>query len=159
MTEHRRARSRSEALAEELAVEAERARRDLGVASASIGIWERGEHLLRTLVNAGEHGSNEKARPVDEIYPVHTFPALVRLLERQTPYCFGIGDPIDVASASLAASLGRETQAAAPIMVRGEVWGSLWVATAPGERALAIADIPRVVRAANEIARALAALD
>ena len=67
MTEHLRARARSEALAEMLAAEAERARRDLGVASASIGIWERGENLLRTLFKAGELGPNEQARPVDEI--------------------------------------------------------------------------------------------
>ena len=64
-------------------------------------------------------------------------------------------DPVDVSSASLAASLGKETQAAAPIVVRGEVWGSLWVASLPGDRPLATADVPRIVRAANEIARVL----
>ena len=53
--------------------------------------------------------------------------------------------------------LGKETQAAAPIRVRGEVWGSLWVATLPGDRPLSQADLPRIVRAANEIARVLAA--
>ena len=75
-------------------------------------------------------GPSEEPRPDDEIYPVHTFPALVTLLERRTPYCFGPGDRVDVSSASLAARLGKETQGAAPIAWRGEVWGSLWVATA-----------------------------
>ena len=46
---------------------------------------------------------------------MHTFPALVTLLERRTPYCFGRGDRVDVSSASLAARLGKETQGAAPI--------------------------------------------
>ena len=60
-----------------------------------------------------------------------------------------------MSSASLAARLGKETQGAAPIAWRGEVWGSLWVSTAPGERPLTTADVPRIVRAANEIARVL----
>ena len=139
-----------------LAAEAERVRRSLGVASASVGVWEREAGLLRTLVNTGALASGERTRPAGETYPVHTFPALVSLLEGRRPYCFGLGDPVDISSASLAASLGKETQAAAPISVHGAVWGSLWVATLPGDRPLSQADLPRVVRAANEIARALA---
>ena len=140
---------------EVLAAAAERARRALGVDTASISVWERERGSLRTLVNTGLLAPAEEARPADEVYPVDSFPALVTLLERRTPYCFGLGDPVDVSSASLAASLGRETQAAAPIAWRGEVWGSLWVASVPGGRRLTAGDIPRVVRAANEIARLL----
>ena len=153
MEEHR-----GEATIETLAAEAERVRRSLAVASASISIWEREQGLLRTLVNAGTLAPGERERPADELYPVHTFPALVTLLERKTPYCFGFGDRVDVSSASLAASLGKETQAAAPITVRGEVWGSWWVATLPGDRPLAQADLPRIVRGAYEVARLLTAL-
>jgi hypothetical protein len=112
----------------------------------------------RTPVNAGTLSPADREPPADEVYPVHTFPALVTLLERRTPYCFGLGDRIDVSSASLAALLGKETQAAAPITVRGEVWGSLWVATLPGDRPLAQADLPRIVRGAHEVARLLTAL-
>lgn len=140
-----------------LETEAARIRRALGVASASISVWEREAGVLRTLVNTGALAPGEEARPAEETYPVHTFPALVTLLEGRRPFCFGPGDAVDVSSASLAASLGRETQAAAPITVRGEVWGSLWVSTAPGERPLTTADVPRVVRAANEVARVLTA--
>jgi hypothetical protein len=145
------------AVVDALEAEGERARVALGVTLASISVWERGEGILRTIVNVGELGGAE-TRPAHEIYPVHTFPALVTLLERRTPYCFGHGDRVDVASASLVASLGLDTQAAAPITIRGEVWGSLWVATAPVSRPLSAADVPRVVRAANEIARAVAPL-
>jgi hypothetical protein len=137
-----------------LEAEGERVRRALGVTLLSISVWERDAGILRTVINVGELGGGE-ARPAKEIYPVHTFPALVTLLELRTPYCFGHGDRVDVSSASLVASLGLETQAAAPITVRGEVWGSLWIATAPGTRPLTADDLPRVVRAANEIARAL----
>ena len=137
-----------------LEAEGERVCRALGVTLLSISVWERDAGILRTVINVGELGGGE-ARPAEEIYPVHSFPALVTLLERRTPYCFGHGDRVDVSSASLVASLGLETQAAAPISVRGEVWGSLWIATAPGTRPLTAADLPRVVRAANEIARAL----
>jgi hypothetical protein len=142
-----------------LAAEAERARHALGVASASVCVWERDLGILRALVNTGHLAPGEQARPADEAYPVHSFPALVSLLEGRTPYCFGLGDPIDISSASLAASFGKETQAAAPISIRGEVWGSLWVATLPGDRPLSRADLPGVVRAANGIARAVAAVD
>jgi hypothetical protein len=150
MAEHR-----SDALVDTLVAEAERARASLGISSASISVWEREQGRLRTLANAGTLSPSERERPTDQVYPVHTFPALVTLLERRTPYCFGLGDVVDVSSASLAASLGKETQAAAPIVVRGEVWGSLWVATIPGDRPLSTADLPRIVRAANEIARVL----
>ena len=153
--EDRCAQWRGDAAREDLAAAAERARLTLGVASASIGVWERGEGCLLTLVNAGVLGPGEEPRPDDEIYPVHTFPALVTLLERRTPYCFGPGDRVDVSSASLAARLGKESQGAAPIAWRDEVWGSLWVATVPGERPLTTADIPRIVRAAHAIARVL----
>ena len=152
------AEQRSDATIDTLAAEAERVRASLGVASASISVWERDQGLLRTLVNTGTLSPAERERPADEVYPVHTFPALVTLLERRTPYCFGLGDRVDVSSASLAASLGRETQAAAPISVRGEVWGSLWVATLPGDPPLSQADLPRIVRAAHEIARVVTGL-
>jgi hypothetical protein len=141
-----------------VAAEAERTLRTLPVACASISVWERERGLLRTLVNAGVLAPGEEERPRDETYPVHTFPALATLLERRTPYCFGLGDPTDVSSASLVASLGKETQAAAPITPGSEVWGALWVATLPGARPLTRDDLPRVVRAANEIARALTGL-
>ena len=55
----------------------------------------------------------------------------------------------------LVASLGKDTQAAAPIAWRSEVWGALWVATMPGGRPLTAGHIPRVVGAANDVARAL----
>ena len=153
--EDRIAQWRGDAAREAIAAAAERARRALGVASASISVWERERGCLHTLVNAGALGPGEEPRPDDEVYPVHTFPALVTLLERRTPYCFGPGDRIDVSSASLAARLGKDTQGAAPIAWRGEVWGSLWVATAPGERPLTTADVPRIVRAASAITRVL----
>ena len=146
---------RREATLEILAAAAERALRGLDVASASVSVWEREAGRLRTLVNVGLLGPGEQQRPADEVYPVDTFPSLVRLLEQRTPYCLGHGDPTDVSSASLVASLGKDTQASAPIAWRSEVWGALWVATMPGGRPLTADDIPRVVRAANEIARAL----
>jgi len=146
---------RSDAVLEVLLREAERVRLTLDVAIVSISVWEQDRGILRTLVNADVLGAGEEATPPDETYPVDSFPALARMLEQRAPYCLGPGDRVDVSSASLAASLGMDTQASAPIAVRGEVWGSLWVATAAGDRGLSNADIPRVVRAANEIARVI----
>jgi GAF domain-containing protein len=155
--EHRADTWQDEAVVGLLAEQAERARHALGVALASISVWERDAGLLRTIANAGALGPGTEARPAAEVYPVHSFPALATLLERRTPYCFGRGERVDVASASLVASLGMDTQAAAPIVLRGRVWGSLWVATAPDERPLSTRDLPGVVRAANQVARALSA--
>ena len=149
--------AQQEQMLDSLADGAERVRRTLGVATASVSVWERDAGLLRTVVNTGTLAPGEHERPTEETYPVHTFPALVSLLEGRTPYCFGLGDRVDVSSASLAARLGKETQAAAPISVHGEVWGSLWVATLPGDRPLERTDLPRIVRAANELARLVAA--
>src|SRR5215204_6294425 len=87
--EERIAQWRGDAAREALAAAAERTRLTLGVASLSIGVWERERGCLRTLVNVGALGPGEDPRPDDESYPVHTFPALVTLLERRTPYCFG----------------------------------------------------------------------
>ena len=101
---------RSDTLVDVLALEAERVRASLAVATASISVWEREHGLLRTLVNSGTRPPAERDLPTDEIYPVHTFPALLALLERRTPYCFGLGDRVDVSSASLAALLGKETR-------------------------------------------------
>ena len=39
------------------------------------------------------------------------------------------------------------------------MWGSLWAATVVGERELRTGDIPRVVRAANDVARVLSAIE
>ena len=68
MAEHR-----SDATIDTLAAEAERVRAALGVASASISVWERDQGLLRTLVNTGTLSPAERERPADEVYPVHTF--------------------------------------------------------------------------------------
>ena len=138
-----------------LVAAAERALHGLDVASASVSVWEREERRLRTLVNVGLLGRGEQHLPTEEVYPVDTFPSLVRLLERRTPYCLGHGDAADISSASLVASLGKDTQAAAPIAWRSEVWGALWVATMLGGRPLTAGHIPRVVGAANDVARAL----
>ena len=129
----------------------------LDVASASIGVWEREEGLLRTLVNAGALSASERARPVDEVYPIDAFPALAAVLRHSVPYCFGPGDVVDVSSASLAASLEKESQAGAPIRCGGKVWGELWVATRAGQRPLRAADLPDVTAAADEIGRMLEA--
>lgn len=121
----------------------------------AISVWEREQGLLRTLVNAVVLGPGEHARPAEEVYAIHSFPALAALLERRTPYCFGPGDRVDVSSASLAASLGKASQAAAPVAWHGDIWGELWAATVPGERTLTPGDLPRIVRAADEVARLL----
>jgi hypothetical protein len=159
MTGHAPDGWRTDAALDVLLKEAERARRALDVAVVSISVWERDRRLLRTLVNADVLGAGAEAKPPDEVYPVDSFPALARLLEQRIPYYFGHGDPVDVSSASLAASLGMDTQASAPITLRGEVWGSLWVATAAGDRGLSAGAIPRIVRAANGVARVLADLE
>jgi hypothetical protein len=68
-----------------LAAAAERALRGLDVASASVSVWERESAGCGRSSTSG-CSARRAAAPADEVYPVDTFPSLVRLLEQRTPY-------------------------------------------------------------------------
>jgi hypothetical protein len=134
---------------------AEAARRICRVDSASLSAWEPMERRLRTLVNAGRRSSHEERWPEDEVYPLESFPALAALIGHREPYLLTADAPGDVASAALAAALEKTSQAGAPVMLEGELWGELWVATCGSERILGEADREPIAATADFVAQGL----
>lgn len=138
-----------------LAAQAERVLHDLGDACVvAVSRWERGHGRMRTLLNVGDLGHSGDAFPEDEVYPLDAFPATDALLRFGRPYV----DPGDVSSQAVMAQMGLGSQAAVPVIVEGRVWGELWAATAEGGRALGVADVATLTRAAEVLGRTLAAL-
>jgi hypothetical protein len=122
---------------------AEQLRNQLGVDTLSVSRLGRSGRDLGTLVNAGVLGPGEVRQPADERYPLDAFPAAAALVAHRRPYLFGSDTPADPASATLEIQLQKTSQAAAPLIVRDEVWGELWVASTaeglplqPAEKAL-----------------------
>jgi GAF domain-containing protein len=135
-----------------LADRAERVRRTLRAACASVSCWEREQDRLRTLVNVGVLEPEEKPFPAEEVYPLDTFPATRALLYHGRPYV----DPPDVASTAVLAHLGLGSQAAVAVVVDGRVWGELWAATEAGGRTLEADDVLALTRGAEALGRLLA---
>jgi hypothetical protein len=141
---------------DELAALADGVARDLDLSTVAVSVWDRGAEELVTLVNVGVLGRGEVPRPGAERYPVASFPALATLLVKERPYRFGPGDVTDVSSASLAASLGKESQAAVPLYCGGRVWGELWAATVAGKHPpLEPAAVPALAAAAGRLSAAV----
>jgi hypothetical protein len=135
-----------------LADQAERARRTLDVTCAAVSRWEREHNRLRTLLNVGALDSEEEAFPVEEVYPLDTFPATHALLHYGRPYV----DPPDVASTAVLAHMRLGSQAAVAILLDGVVWGELWAATEAGGRTLDAQDLVALTRHAEAVGRLLA---
>jgi hypothetical protein len=132
--------------------EAERARIAVDADCASISRWERGADLMRTLVNVGALLPGDDRFPEEEIYPLHSFPAMSRLLRDGKPYL----NPDDVSSVAVAAHHRYGSHAAVPIVVDGERWGELWVSRRLGARMLTGGDLDRLHLVADRLGDALA---
>ena len=137
---------------------AERMRRELGVATLSVSRFDSGDAVLRTLVNAGHLGPGEERRPRHEVYPLARYPLVARLYAARRPYLSTPGAPGDAAAVACESALGKSSQAAAPLVVGGRVWGELWAASTSEQRPLTRADLPDVCAAAERFAAGLARL-
>jgi GAF domain-containing protein len=134
--------------------ESERVRIDLDADGAAVSWWDRDEDVLRTLVNVGALAAGDQRFPADEAYPLDSFPAMAALLRAGESYL----NPKDVSSLAVAASDHYDSQAGAPLIVDGEVWGELWIGRAVGRPALTGLDAHRLELAAVRLADGLAAL-
>ena len=132
---------------------AERALRGLDVASASVSVWEREERRLRTLVNVGLLGPASSSPGRRGLSRRHVPVARQAARARTRTASATATRPTSPRRASSRRSARTPRRRADRLAQRG--LGSLWVATMPGGRPLTAGDIPRVVRAANEVARAL----
>jgi len=106
---------------------AEEARRALGGAAGSISRWERDAGVLRTLVNVGDLGPGEVARPEDEVYPVTDWPRTIALVDQGRGYVVTRADPPSP-ERDLLDTNHRGSGVSSAIHVEGRVWGELYVA-------------------------------
>jgi GGDEF domain-containing protein len=143
-------------LADVLEGAARLALREGGVASCSISAFDAsGTGALRTIVNVGELGPDEVARPRDEHYPLAGFPRVAAVLRQQRGYVVAVDDrDADRASVALLEALGKHSQVGVPLLRDGEVWGELWCASSTR---LTVADLPHFYRVAAEVSALVAA--
>ena len=126
------------------------------MASCSISAFDAsGAGSLRTIVNVGELGPGEVARPRDERYPLAGFPKVAAVLRQQRGYVVAVDDrDADRASVALLEALGKHSQVGVPLLRDGEVWGELWCASSTR---LTAADLPHFYRVAAEVSALVAA--
>jgi GAF domain-containing protein len=136
-----------------LVAEADRARVAVAADCAAVSRWDRADGVLRTLVNVGRLFPGEEHFPVDESYPLDTFPATAALLRHGRAYL----NPIDVSSAAVAATRGYGSHSGVPVLVGGEIWGELWAGRRIGQRTLSTGDVAHLQRLAARLGEVLAA--
>src|SRR3954452_2509358 len=144
------------ALTDVLEEAARRALREGGVASCSISAFDAsGTGALRTIVNVGELGPDEVARPRDEHYPLAGFPKVAAMVRQQRGYVVSVDDQdADRASVALLEALGKHSQVGVPLLRDGAVWGELWCTSTTR---LTAADLPHFYRVAAEVSALVAA--
>ncbi|GAA2953898.1 sensor domain-containing diguanylate cyclase [Streptomyces enissocaesilis] len=125
------------------------AKEALGGSFAAISVWERELGRLRVLVNAGARVVGEEEFPEEETYPVHQFPEIAEFLHERWaggggPHAWvetaegppeGTAGPSGYCHQRVAAlrRRGRGSCVVAPIVLRGQAWGELYVARPAGE--------------------------
>ncbi|GGX24549.1 GGDEF domain-containing protein [Streptomyces chryseus] len=146
------------------------AKEALGGSFAAVSVWERELGQLRVLVNAGVRAEGEEEFPEGETYPVHQFPEITEFLHEKWA---GGGEPnawVETADASAgdpAAGLchqrvaalrrrGRGSCVVAPIVMRGQAWGELYVARPAGTPVFGRADADFATVLASVVAAGIA---
>jgi diguanylate cyclase (GGDEF)-like protein len=120
-------------LEEVLELAAERSLEAVGGASLSISRWDMDAGVVRTLVNVGDLGPGEERFPKDETYSIYDYPSVMTVIGEGGSSLAVVDDPqTDRAQRALLERLGKESALSVPMILRGEPWGELWVATAPG---------------------------
>lgn len=120
---------------EVLEVIADQARVALRAATVSICRMEPELSALRILHNAGRLAPQEQRWPQNDLYPVAPDSTIHTLLAKGIAYANSLDDPgCPVESREVLTSLGKESEVAAPVMVGGSMWGTLWVTGVDGRR-------------------------
>jgi diguanylate cyclase (GGDEF)-like protein len=131
-----------------LELAAQRSLEALGGSSLAISRWDMEAGVVRTLVNVGELGPGEERFPENEVYSVHDYPSVVKVMREGGSSLAVVDDPdTDPAQRALLSRLGKESSLSVPMVLRGEPWGELWVTTAPGA--------PRLTRDDDSFLRAI----
>src|SRR3954465_11666579 len=140
LAEMARALGRSAELNPLLETAAEEGLLALNAASLSISRLEAGTGTIRTIINVGDLAPQEERWPQHELYGLHEFKQLARVVADLQPWTASVDDPSsDVKEIELLHSLGKGTALAAPMVVDGALWGELYATRHVG--AVGFADI------------------
>lgn len=143
--------------ADVVGIAAAEAYRELGAVATSVSVWERESGLLRVLVNHGDLGPGESARPENETYPVFGFPSVLLSEDDLGPWIQlaepGTGDPYRV---DLLRRRGRGCALIAPIVFGGRAWGELYAARDPDQPVYSEFDLDYAEALTAQIAAGLA---
>jgi diguanylate cyclase (GGDEF)-like protein len=139
-----------------LDIAAERALTAIGAASISVSRWDHGAQRVQTLINVGQLGAGEERLPVDEWYPLDSFPTLAAVLEQGGRLVSAVDDPrTDTAMRELMLSLDKESSLSVPIVFDGKTWGELWATTATGSPRFTERDATFLHAIADQVAAAI----
>ena len=126
-----RALGRSAQLDAMIEVAAEEALHALTAASVSISRLEQGTGAIRTLINVGDLGPDEKRWPTHEVYRLDDFMKLQAVVGELHIWTMSLGDPdADQKELDLLRSLGKGSSMGAPLVVDGKLWGELYATRA-----------------------------
>jgi diguanylate cyclase (GGDEF)-like protein len=129
-----RALGRSEKLETIVEMSAEEALRAIEAASVSISRLEPGTGQVRTVINVGRLGPNERRWPTAEVYSLQDFNQLRTVVEHRGTWTYSLQDPaIDPQEARLLEELDKESALGAPLVVDGALWGELYATRDHGQ--------------------------
>jgi diguanylate cyclase (GGDEF)-like protein len=115
-------------------IAAEEALKALPAASLSISRLEQGTGAIRTLINVGKLGPNERRWPDNEVYRLEDFFFLQGVVGELRVWTMSLDDPEpEPGEAALLASLGKGSSMGGPLVVDGKLWGELYATREVGE--------------------------
>ncbi|MHB1801614.1 MAG: GGDEF domain-containing protein [Actinomycetes bacterium] len=131
----------------------------LDAASVSFSRWYRPTGILRTVVNEGQLGPGELARPVDEVCAVAGFPRLTMAGRYDGGHLDHRDDPqVDAAEARLLDKLGKHCSLTMPIWVEEDAWGKVRATRTADQPCFTTADLDLAATVAAQVATGLAHL-
>jgi diguanylate cyclase (GGDEF)-like protein len=126
-----------------LEITAEEVRRVLGAASVVISRWLDAGASMQVLVKVGELADWEERRPVDEIVALADIPVLGNRVANRSIHFEVLGDPTgDPVEQEMLVRTDKGSSASVPVIVDGELWGSMLATTAVGSPPFSLTDAP-----------------
>jgi diguanylate cyclase (GGDEF)-like protein len=112
----------------------EEALKALPAASLSISRLEQGTGAIRTLINVGRLGPDERRWPDNEVYRLEDFFFLQGVVGELRIWTMSLDDDEpEPGEAALLRSLGKGSSMGGPLIVDGKLWGELYATREVGE--------------------------
>jgi diguanylate cyclase (GGDEF)-like protein len=126
-------------------IAAEEALKALRAASLSISRLEQGTGAIRTLINVGKLGPDERRWPDNEVYRLEDFFFLQGVVGEMRLWTMSLDDPDpEPGEAALLRSLGKSSSLGGPLIVDGKLWGELYATREAGDPKFGESDLAYV---------------